>query len=737
MGSRSEIETSPRPNLWPKSNFSPSSPSPLTESPNTSQPSVYGSLRGSETAIRILDLPAIVDSITDSSITAQLRVVDLKDKPTFATLSYVWGVQDESTPQKQIFCNGYPVKVTRNCWSALQSIRRIFGGITIWVDSVCINQFDQEEKTVQVARMGTIYSSAQVCYIWLGEGTAQSDIAIDYLSQGGLPFKTLISHTTDGVPTGTGMAVRLAWHLCVGAHSNHHGTYFDGLADVLSRPWITRLWTLQEALLSQNSVLICGNKSLSWLAMVYAIEYFNFVSSKGFTGALTFPVSLHNWTRLQLFWLSYRRRLSPHLAQPLHTALDSQLQLHKKSLVKGWKYFRIMYLTFFMIWYTYFVCSVVFLWFYGGILLKGVAIILIFPKLYAIGTGLGLTLFSFRPLELSLPYRENEAIMMEIQSRKSFDAKDKYKGLLGVIGDARSSRSILNSFESLENTYQKLFIDLIHFTRSLDVLLFASHERFHNCPSWVIDWRTASQRWIKFRYWVKPIYTVLARDWPQFTICEYAGATPGSKSDPRFRNREQLVVEGRDICSLGWCSPEFEIISERTTDEDLRRNLEPFQVLMSSLETSVQRKAARELSHFIEIWTDRLEGPAWRDWSKIVGQNSTERTQPVVQQLKTHRHNWPPFFRAWLFHRKLSNILAQEGMVLVRCDGTYSGLGVAPRDAKSGDIVSLISGVSMPVILRKSQGGFKFIGPIFLPGTMNGEVWNNIDKDNLDKLVLI
>lgn len=206
----------------------------------TNDSTPFTSLR--EFEIRVLDLQACHDA-TDSSIfpvTGRLRIVNLNDKPEFTTLSYTWG---ERTPSQKILCNGHSVKVPRNCWLALQDIRRQFGAITIWVDSICINQDDQEEKNVQIPLMDQIYTLAHTGYIWLGDGPKNFKTSIPramgYLAEGGLPFSFLINHTVDGVPTGHGMAFRLAVHLLLGVNTrNAHNIYADSLQEIIRSVWM-------------------------------------------------------------------------------------------------------------------------------------------------------------------------------------------------------------------------------------------------------------------------------------------------------------------------------------------------------------------------------------------------------------------------------------------------------------------------------------------------------------------
>jgi hypothetical protein len=103
----------------------------------------------------------------------------------------------------------------------------------LWADAVCINQYDGDEKTTQVAMMGEIYSGAERTYIWLGREDERSDIAMD-----------LVAGITEEK-----MAM------------------FDPEADewlavyqLLRRDWWTRLWVIQEAILSIQPIVKCGAK---------------------------------------------------------------------------------------------------------------------------------------------------------------------------------------------------------------------------------------------------------------------------------------------------------------------------------------------------------------------------------------------------------------------------------------------------------------------------------------------
>jgi hypothetical protein len=102
------------------------------------------------------------------------------------SLSYVWG--PKSSPSHTITCSldstyEFKLEITKICYDALCQIRNRFGAVTIWVDSICINQEDEKEKVSQIPLMQDIYSQAESAYIWLGNGNDRSDHAVDFLKR--------------------------------------------------------------------------------------------------------------------------------------------------------------------------------------------------------------------------------------------------------------------------------------------------------------------------------------------------------------------------------------------------------------------------------------------------------------------------------------------------------------------------------------------------------------------------
>jgi hypothetical protein len=79
-------------------------------------------------------------------------------------------------------------KVKPNLWEALRHLRRVDADVALWVDAICINQFDEKEKNDQVSKMGFIYSRAYNVHVWLGSEHADadntvSDLAMEFIPQ--------------------------------------------------------------------------------------------------------------------------------------------------------------------------------------------------------------------------------------------------------------------------------------------------------------------------------------------------------------------------------------------------------------------------------------------------------------------------------------------------------------------------------------------------------------------------
>ena len=156
-------------------------------------------------SIRLLDLDPPTggrrDLSASVSLKGKLRVVRLQESLSFVALSYAWG--EDATTAHSVFLEEQNCRIplTYNCYAALHQIRRRLGAVTIWVDSICINQANEADKSNQIPLMLEIYSWARTVYVWLGDGDRSSNRAMKYLrkaaaSKTRLPLKMFAAGLT-------------------------------------------------------------------------------------------------------------------------------------------------------------------------------------------------------------------------------------------------------------------------------------------------------------------------------------------------------------------------------------------------------------------------------------------------------------------------------------------------------------------------------------------------------------
>ena len=103
---------------------------------------------------------------------------------------------------------------------------------------VCLNQDDEAEKAQHVPNMGEIYGSASNTWIWLGKAEDDSILGLDTISK--------LNQVDEGQSPGVARTElpRLELH------------ERNAIRDITSRPWFSRLWVVQELILSRNPVIL-------------------------------------------------------------------------------------------------------------------------------------------------------------------------------------------------------------------------------------------------------------------------------------------------------------------------------------------------------------------------------------------------------------------------------------------------------------------------------------------------
>ncbi|KAM0431395.1 hypothetical protein ACHAPT_005372 [Fusarium lateritium] len=228
---------------------------------------IYTPLPSEESGFRLLTL---LPGPFDQEIACNLDIQSLSGDQEFTALSYTWGDAHDLHP---IFVNGTCINVTANLKAALQYIRRPSEPRVLWIDAICINQDDNQEKLLQVQRMGRIFSSAAHVIAWLGEPSPGLDKAWSDVVAIGEVISSARGCDEDNFPD---------TDLAHGRYSpddlRAEGVDFDAIDwnaiwDLCERPFWHRVWIIQELVLSGNfwgnpsnnrCVLGCGS---NWMPL--------------------------------------------------------------------------------------------------------------------------------------------------------------------------------------------------------------------------------------------------------------------------------------------------------------------------------------------------------------------------------------------------------------------------------------------------------------------------------------
>lgn len=196
---------------------------------------LYTPLKPSRQEIRILELKK---GYIYEKVICNLIVTRVGDVP-FEALSYVWGTKRE--PPGTIQVGGHDIAVTNNLEYALQDLRYTDRNRMLWVDAICINQEDIQERNSQVKRMRLIYERARRAVVWLNS-SSDHITAIE-------ETKLLLSTLKDE---------KVHWFPRHGLQHTMDQALQSVMIDLTDSTWWERIWTVQEAAVAKELVFMHG-----------------------------------------------------------------------------------------------------------------------------------------------------------------------------------------------------------------------------------------------------------------------------------------------------------------------------------------------------------------------------------------------------------------------------------------------------------------------------------------------
>ena len=236
----------------------------------------------------------------------ELHVAAFEDEPEYEAISYCWG---EVIPSCNIVCNGTRLPVTKNAADALWHFRLPNRVRVLWMDAVCIDQQNKQEKSEQVTDMYRIYGGSRHTLAFAGNAGPHDQSLFAFLAD----FQSIVHKDIIAQVRAAGLHERnsrvkaaiegaddwVAWgylYLCMqniwekDAADDQHGLkefwlpparlnnavarehvqkkirFGTGVAlrKLCQRAYFRRAWVMQELTISSRSTLYIGNNHMLW-----------------------------------------------------------------------------------------------------------------------------------------------------------------------------------------------------------------------------------------------------------------------------------------------------------------------------------------------------------------------------------------------------------------------------------------------------------------------------------------
>ena len=128
--------------------------------------------------------------------------------------------------------------------------------VCLWVDAICINQFDAAEKSAQVKMIGQIFAQADEVVAWLGDLTPERERALAFIT--GLK-NYFDMHYAQNAAEDVSSAMELNPYRKVMPADD-----LVALSKLMGHPYFSRTWIVQEVAVARKLQLLIGHHTLSW-----------------------------------------------------------------------------------------------------------------------------------------------------------------------------------------------------------------------------------------------------------------------------------------------------------------------------------------------------------------------------------------------------------------------------------------------------------------------------------------
>jgi hypothetical protein len=183
---------------------------------------------------------------------ADLEVHYLPTITPYYAISYVWGSRSQT--MRRIVLNDLDHEVPGNVYDILLRCSSYLGERLIWIDSICIDQTNNKEKSRQVQRMRDIYWYAGQVLVCLGD-TPGAGAAIQLLQE----LNVLMNTCGE-----TRLAQYVQSFLERRSYDRYLRARVEVLLDFFSHEWFERVWIIQELAVPHRVKMFYGNQTIYW-----------------------------------------------------------------------------------------------------------------------------------------------------------------------------------------------------------------------------------------------------------------------------------------------------------------------------------------------------------------------------------------------------------------------------------------------------------------------------------------
>lgn len=172
----------------------------------------------------------------------ELELHNIQQSPLYDAVSYTWADQEGAdTLSSTLHCRSTNthINITGNCAAALQRLREPNRVRRIWVDAICIDQSNVEERNHQVKNLILTFRSAQQVVVFLGEGDESAYRLVNYMRT---------ANCGEAIPDVASFIL------------------------LFQRRWFHRVWILQEVAVAKDIVVVFGPHVLKWDVMIRNIQ---------------------------------------------------------------------------------------------------------------------------------------------------------------------------------------------------------------------------------------------------------------------------------------------------------------------------------------------------------------------------------------------------------------------------------------------------------------------------------